>query len=478
MSIAMAQFSRSHHRCRVQKFLTMYFRSNSLSAKGYDTGNALGLTMSHSWLFNGVEKIAERSIASLRNNIKKFKFRGTYDNINMRFVSYEQHLDNKTHFDSGAAATIYMIKDPSAVPPDTEVYRQQLQTGSKTPIRDIDIYKLEKEAAPCLRQCAIYDILRILIESHPFQFNTYEHRESGVFKPPLPVMQLSTGPEHATCQYMLGTEHREKASYNRDEDCMRLWMQQLGLDLSEEQRRVGEHETTVWIGDQLTVSRLRGIKRFHSQDLNSAERLEYLVPSFGWFHFEITTGHLFHNQYYCTGTGVGLKRDFDLLNRRGLGSLSTQGNFHASFKEGLTHVAEARFWDLWCTTGGISKLEDLRSCTPEDLLRLAEKMHNEFASTKALLKLRKTSREKQDDILIHAVQFNRDVLVFLNLNNAIKTGDVGRMRDVLLRMLFCFIGGGNSNYTSEVIELIQGLKREWTSDMVYVSNFCSSMFKY
>ncbi|EKM48682.1 uncharacterized protein PHACADRAFT_189093 [Phanerochaete carnosa HHB-10118-sp] len=459
MSIAMAQFGRSHHRCRVQKYLTMYFRSNSLSAKGYDTGNALDLTMSHSWLFSGVEKIAERSIKSLRDDVKKFKFRGTHDNINMRFVSYEQRLDNKTHFDSGAAATIYMVKDPSAVPPNTKAYRRQLQTGSKMPIRDIDIYKLEKEAAPRLRQRAIYDILRILIESRPFQLNTYEHHESDVFKPPPPVMQLPTGPEHATCQYMLGTEHREEASYDGNEDCMRLWMQQLGLDSPEEQRRIGEHETIIWIGDQLTVSRLRGIKRFHSQDLNSAERLECLALSFGWFHFEVNAGHSFHNQYYCTSTGVGLKRDFDLLDRRGLGSPSTQGNFHASFEEGLTHVAEARFRDLWCTVS--------------DLLRLAEKIYEDFASTKALLKLRKMSHEKQDDILIHAVQFNRDVLIFLNLNDAIKTGDVGRMRDVLPRMLFRFIGGGNHNYTAEVLELIQGLEREWPSDMVeWMMKYC------
>ena len=81
----MAAFGRSHHRCRVQKHLAMSFRSISLAAKGFDTAHALGISMSHSWVMNGVEKIAETANKTMRVNLDKYPIRGTHNNLNIPF---------------------------------------------------------------------------------------------------------------------------------------------------------------------------------------------------------------------------------------------------------------------------------------------------------------------------------------------------------------------------------------------------------
>jgi hypothetical protein len=60
----------------------MYFHSNGLAAKAFDTAHALRITMSKSWVFNGVDKIAETAMQALREDITKYKLRGTHDNIN------------------------------------------------------------------------------------------------------------------------------------------------------------------------------------------------------------------------------------------------------------------------------------------------------------------------------------------------------------------------------------------------------------
>ncbi|KAH7917006.1 hypothetical protein BV22DRAFT_977203, partial [Leucogyrophana mollusca] len=49
-------------------------------------------------------------------------------------------------------------------------------------------------------------------------------------------------------------------------------------------------------------------------------------------------------------------------------------------------------------------------------------------------------------------------------------GDVGRMEDLLPTLLLRFAGGGNSKYTIEVLELLQGLRREWPDVIKYVSH--------
>ena len=50
----------------------------------------------------------------------------------------------------------------------------------------------------------------------------------------------------------------------------------------------------------------------------------------------------------------------------------------------------------------------------------------------------------------------------IELDEAMRAGDVGRMQDLLPRLLFCFAGGGSSHYAIKILELLQGLHKEWT----------------
>jgi hypothetical protein len=61
--------------------------------------------------------------------------------------------------------------------------------------------------------------------------------------------------------------------------------------------------------------------------------------------------------------------------------------------------------------------------------------------------------------------FLRDVLPYILLRSAVKHGDVGFMEDIIPFMLFRFVGGKNNNYTGEMLELLQGLHREWPPEI-------------
>ena len=61
--------------------------------------------------------------------------------------------------------------------------------------------------------------------------------------------------------------------------------------------------------------------------------------------------------------------------------------------------------------------------------------------------------------------FNRDILDYLDFDKAIRTGDVGRVCDLLPRFLFRFLDGGHTNYVIETLELIQALECEWPEDL-------------
>jgi hypothetical protein len=68
-------------------------------------------------------------------------------------------------------------------------------------------------------------------------------------------------------------------------------------------------------------------------------------------------------------------------------------------------------------------------------------------------------------VLTQAILWNKDILDYLTLNDAISSGDMGIIQDILPRLLFRFVGGTSSKYALEVLELIQGLYREWPKDL-------------
>jgi hypothetical protein len=117
MMISMAGFSRSHHTCKIQKLLMIYFKSCGLAAKALDTLHALGITMSQKWSYSGIEILSEQAHNALTQDLAAHHWFGIHDNVNIPFQVYEQRLHNQSHFDSGTAGTIIVIKDPSCVYP-------------------------------------------------------------------------------------------------------------------------------------------------------------------------------------------------------------------------------------------------------------------------------------------------------------------------------------------------------------------------
>src|SRR6266487_891763 len=174
--ISMASYSRSHHRCKLQKLLTIYFKSCGLGAKAFDTLNALGISMSQKWAYSGIEKLSQAARDKLVNDVKTYPWFGTHDNLNLGFKVYEQRLSNQRHFDSGTAATVIIIKDPDCVPPSSRLAKEMLAHKEDNPLTYMDILKFDMRASSRLRTRAIYWLLSVLINAPEFDFDTYKQK--------------------------------------------------------------------------------------------------------------------------------------------------------------------------------------------------------------------------------------------------------------------------------------------------------------
>jgi hypothetical protein len=171
-----------------------------------------------------------------------------------------------------------------------------------------------------------------------------------------------------------------------------------------------------------------------------------------------------------------LSQAFDVLTRKGLGVTHIQGPFYHNIDEALHHIAEAQIREEWLEVSRTKSLAELRTKTPEELVALADKLRREHASTEALNRMDAIHRPKDthDELKYQSIMLSRDILQYIILKSGIKHGDVGLMEDMLPDLLFRFAGGKNGNYTGEVLEMLQGLNKEWTDEVRLVTISCCS----
>ncbi|KII93855.1 hypothetical protein PLICRDRAFT_102389 [Plicaturopsis crispa FD-325 SS-3] len=475
MIVAMLAYTRNHHHSRIQKMFAVYLKFRGLSAKAFDTLHALGVTMSHKWTSNAVATMSENAMNEVVSMIQKYPFFISHDNINIPFRVFSQRLDNKSEFGNGTAATVYVKRNAQPLPVDANMNLQEIRAeGLKKPLEIAEIVEMDVESAPRIRDRMCYQVLRFILDSPEFDLKTYEQKDHDDLKPPPPVKGLPSGPEHLTLQYMLGTLNIPEASYDDNDRLLMEWLKQLKKNAPDEKRKLAIEQLIVWVGDQLTIDRLRGLFKSRAEDMNSYDRLDWLVPAFGWLHLEMAVETSLHKQYLGTASGRGLSHDFAVLERKGLASVLTKGPFHHNIQEALYHIAEAHLRIDICTTASIPDITALRKKSPRELLDLAIKVVSDHASTEAMDKIdHGTPAEKRDEVKRQTIMFNRDVLQYIVLDQAIKHGDIGIMEDSLPQLLFRFQGSGQSNYATEILELLQNLRREWPAELRrYVTENC------
>lgn len=467
MTIAMLAYTRNHRHGRVQKMFAVYLKFRGLSAKAFDTLHALGITMSHKWTSNAVETMSKNAMTEVVNMIQKYPFFVSHDNVNIPFRVFSQRLDNKGEFGNGTAATVYVKRNAKPLHMDENRNLQETRAeGLKKPLQPLEIMNMDLESAGRIQDRMCDEVLQFLIGSPKFDLKTYVHGDSLLLQRLPAVHPLPCGPENITLQYMLGTVDIPEASYDDNDRLLIEWLRQLRKNAPDEKRRLALEQLIVWVGDQLTVDRLRGLFKIRAEDMNSYDRMDWIVPVFGWLHLEMAVENSIHKQYLGTSSGRGLAHDFAVLERKGLSSVLTKGPFHHNLQEALYHIAEAHIRIDICMVAGVSDLKELRKKSPEQLVELARTVVEEHASTAAIDKISHgTSQEKQDEVKRQTVMFNRDVLQYIVLDHAIKHGDVGIMEDSLPHLLFRFQGSGQSNYAIEILELLQNLRKEWPDEL-------------
>ncbi|KAJ6625547.1 hypothetical protein B0H10DRAFT_2430336 [Mycena sp. CBHHK59/15] len=394
--ISQAQYTRSNRRGRVTKLWSIYLKACGLSARAFDALHVLGILMSHKWTANAIGTLSDRAMKMVQRLIHIFPWIISHDNLNVALRVFSQRLNNQSHFVSGCAYTVWILPMRAALPLDMNRILQTFRAENcLEPFDFVDILYGDGIADDRMQAFDEHYVLRLLLDSPDFA--DYPNHADPIFAAPPPVNQLEGGPENAVQGCILETSTYEEQSYEGTLNVMGDAFRQLLLNTKDEQMRTAIERIIAWLGDQLTVDRLRGLWKFRHEDHNAYDRLDFMVE----------------------------------------------------------------------------KLAELKTKSPRELRGLAVQLIRKYASRAAVNEIDIMDSEVCDNVFRQWTMFNTDVLPYLHLRQAIKSGDVGRMEDLIPLLLFRFAGGGNSKYAIEMLELIQGLRREWPDALKkYIKEFC------
>ncbi|KAK6971606.1 hypothetical protein R3P38DRAFT_3336690 [Favolaschia claudopus] len=365
-----------------------------------------------------------------------FPFAISHDNMNIARRVFSQRLDNQSNFINGCAYTVWILPQRAALPADASQVLQSFRAENCLQVFDFaEVLYGSEEADDHMEEFTVDFVLHLLLDTPDFA--DYPHRSDPSFNHPPPVHQLPGGSENI-------------------------------IELTGTQRIIA------WMGDQLTVERLRGLWKYRHEGHNSFDRMDYMIPVFGWFHLVMAFANSIHKQYLGTSAVIGsLRQAFDVLKRKGLITQSTKGPFWHNLDEALHHISEAHLRACWLDLGNIDNLAALKSKSPAELRQMAAQLIRKYASREALNRMEEMGIAERDGIYQQWTMFNMDVIPYLLLRKAIKAGDIGLIEDLLPILLFRFAGSGFPKYTIEILELLQGHRKKWPPDVRdYIKKFC------
>ncbi|KAF8593162.1 hypothetical protein BDV93DRAFT_395927, partial [Ceratobasidium sp. AG-I] len=451
---------------RMQKLLCIYFKAKGVPKSVYHLFYRCGIVKSYRWSVEALTSISDAAMARATEVFEAQPCLLIHDNIRLPFPVKHQRGDHLTTTDNGTAMTMLPLRDPVRAEQllrNPTLWREQkekvtgmYQQNTMPHLKPQDLYAMpgflsERERTISNVVGFLFDIPQVK-QSKQVKDSGKRHHKLLAEAPP--VHQLPHGLEHRNRQYMLQSVPQEEATYGGNYALTKEAPRQLGIDSEEAQENWAANQKIPWVGDSLTVQRLRHLQRMKCEDLSTLERLEHIIPTFGWFHLDMNLVNSIFYHHYAEKSVSGLARDAAALRRAGLTKpTKKRGPQYHTGDEFLQHTTTARVRELWLWATKTESVEALvewvEMSSPEQIHSTAERIWSERASNRAI----ETYQEK-DSNLCNTIALTRDLLLRHEVWSSIHCGDVGRMENTMPALLSFFLGAGANNYAKEVAEML------------------------
>ncbi|KFH61866.1 hypothetical protein MVEG_12295 [Podila verticillata NRRL 6337] len=418
------------------KVFSLFLYSTGASKKVLEVFSSVGLSVSYNSVAGSLTALTKDALKMVRNYVHNPRncFIVVYDNVNMAFKKLDQRLENQDEFQSGATAEVIAVST-------------EPETDSEEPCGHLlleDLYTNESDSIH-RRQAFKHHLVGVLIR----YFNGFELCK---VEPPATTNRLIA---KKTKTFTLPAKDSNQATTDGNKDILQSITSH---DLQLPNGFFNNGRRLILAGDLLTVDRIKKIMAQRWDDVSIYHKFKWAFPILQLFHLQLNLLSLVLKTHYGDKTvHESLGFNAHLLGRKRISE--EKADYHAA-RELLCHSFDALVIKIWQEEIGHKDLTLFAEQHSEDTLpslinHIAGNIISGYFTTQNLSKL-------NGDGSRNAALFLRDMMFYLELSSAIKSGDIGRILRVLKYITIIFQAGKTKNYGAELLHLYCGLEHKWT----------------
>ncbi|KAG0012740.1 hypothetical protein BGZ82_002432 [Podila clonocystis] len=426
-------FSRSRSSNYLQLMMGLYLYSAGCTRKVIDTLHGAGYCVSFPTVNRLLENLTIDAEREVKLAAKRDPFLLVYDNINFAKRKYDQRIGNTDAFVSGTTATMIIGKSLGSVHQIHDSY-SRLCPG--------DFIIDPAEMAHFGRVFQVH-----LVEELKKNLDGYGHCSTASV-----AMHLLAAEKTKT--YPLPIMKIDEASLEGNKMVVETVIEK-ALGLEAEWFTAGK--MVVVAGDLATVKRLRGLKDLRGDHPSHYDRLDWIVPVAQLFHIQMMLANTILRNYRGIDTEQGsLEQLATLLGRKRV--YIDNPEFHA-VDEFLRHVFSAVVLRLWEASAATEEIQRQAGYTDGAIF-------SNFVNAKVerIVSQDLDPSKVKDPSSANATLFLRDMLIYVELSSAIKTGDIGRIGHVLKWLTVITQAGYTTQYAYELMHFRCCFVHLWDQD--------------
>lgn len=407
-----------------------------------------------------------------------------YDNINMMFKIAEQILGRSDSQQNGTCATAFELYGASL---DDMKTADVLESFVKAPPLAIEDMLLSDQENTDLSARLEHTVLRIVAAYGGERFARFRNQIDAT----LPVTEDKI-PVHKTAIYPLPAMNIDESSTTGNADVLAKIFKNLDLDMNSPEFT---RYVKVVSGDQLSIARIRSLVQNRAGHETLGRSFLWALCMPGLFHYKMAATHGLLELHYGTQSQSdpgSLVNHNTSLNRKPI-VLTSFPPFRTA-RDLIFVSLYARVLHCLLLVSGCDSLDVYASKTSfADLQAHAKAVVAQYANAQVAQRVREKREEERraweaarqeqvpsqgpeddtekfvpkegDEVLENAILYMRDGLVMREYNDAVKSGDSGRVVTVLKLWALAFRGSGRTKYAYEMLHLIHNLTHVWPAPL-------------
>ncbi|KAK3827116.1 MAG: hypothetical protein JOS17DRAFT_791887 [Linnemannia elongata] len=421
-----------------QRVMGIFFHSSGCSKVVINTLAKAHICVSYDSTLAAIGALTEDALRIVREAVQKNSWYIIYDNINLFMTVIDQRVDNADTQINGATATIVPGKDLGTA---DKPYNPQARLT-------LDDFLPDDQAVKDAAVASRFYLVDALQRHH----STYKR----ISMPPIREIRSLSLEQSVT--YPIPAMEIDQSSVEGNLEILKFIIA-CTLVLPATYFVNGKR---IILGDQLSESRVGAVKRCVDDDVTAFDRMEWALPALQLFYLQMNLCSLIVKTYFGESDKPGsLSFYVARLKRKRISEGSS--SFHAA--DGLLrNVFDGMVLRLW--------KEELKIDSSKTLDALGENqdtttMLNQVSTAAEAIRARylvrpEANRKAYGNANTNAALFIRDMLVYIELGDAIKQGDVGRIEAVLVPITVMFQAGGTKNYANLLLQLAFDIRHTWT----------------